>query len=708
MWNVVVLLILVYTGTVFPFWLCFIQFAMPPPVESTDESVVETVEFIIDVLFLVDLFANFFFSYKDQHGREVTDTKAIASRYLRGYFTVNLVACIPTDVIAWVISSSDRSNNTHKLVRMTRLRRISRLARLVRLVRLTKAWQLLSGTQYFKWAHSIRGVRVLNFLGGLIWTIHILACGWFLVASLHVDHQETWVGRRQVEPDGTTLLERQPFEQWITAMYFVLTIFTTVGFGDMAATTVGEIGYVVCIMLIGAVVHSIIVSEVIGIITSVDGSARKLSEQKELVDVFSKHAELDNHTRLDLTNWIESSRTALHAYDPSQMRQLLTSSVLPRHLSSELPQAMFSGKLVNNKFLRINEMLGTPIPARLCLLIAVASTVRFYDTDELVYCSQEHAWNLFLVLEGTFANIGKPTAAGGIADLPPIALASLEKQVSSRTPTGRKRLSFGDSCEALKMSHSSLEKLTPYQLFGVGNYFGETELLLEENPIPRRSCTRCQSRHGGLLVLPRDELQNIAKEFPSFMVAWQAAARRREHHRTSLLERLVSDQRSTELAAKIIQRHVRLLLLPGSQSKPGDESAKSSIRFGPQMGIKNSTTSVAHSFEAVNCLRNDMREFHSGVQKDVTEMQRALTLALQGIHEELKIIRSSQSSETTRVGPQSTPQNNERAAVDFERVESIVDARAPQIGHGSRVTFGGEVYLSRQSPEPPVTQISRV
>ncbi|CAK9038711.1 unnamed protein product [Durusdinium trenchii] len=53
--------------------------------------------------------------------------------------------------------------------------------------------------------------------------------------------------------DGTL---QSPEVQWLHSFYFVLTVFTTVGFGDMSAFTEAEIGYVCFTMLLGAIVNS--------------------------------------------------------------------------------------------------------------------------------------------------------------------------------------------------------------------------------------------------------------------------------------------------------------------------------------------------------------------------------------------------------------------------------------------------------------------
>ena len=56
-------------------------------------------------------------------------------------------------------------------------------------------------------------------------------------------------------------------------MYFVFSVFTTVGFGDISAFTTGEIMYVTLTMMVGAIVHSLIVGQVLSEVTS-DNTAR--------------------------------------------------------------------------------------------------------------------------------------------------------------------------------------------------------------------------------------------------------------------------------------------------------------------------------------------------------------------------------------------------------------------------------------------------
>ena len=125
----------------------------------------------------------------------------------------------------------------------------------------------LSGTNvqhFFEWAKvvdqmevwrhtsdkSSRIYRCVKFVLCLMWLVHLSACGLYLVASLHEEPLNTWVYRRTVSDDDT-LMNSSPVTQWLTSMYFVITVITTVGFGDMSAYTSPEIVYIILMMLGG-------------------------------------------------------------------------------------------------------------------------------------------------------------------------------------------------------------------------------------------------------------------------------------------------------------------------------------------------------------------------------------------------------------------------------------------------------------------------
>jgi len=560
-WNVILAVLLVYIGTVFPFKLCFIDFKIVPT-DSAGEVKKENAgwvgfEFAVDVLFVVDLLLGFFFTYTT-HGIEVDSMPLIAQHYLRTFFFPNLIACLPAEAMSPVFSlfvddGGGRQSSAHKITRMTRLQRITRLTRLIRVTRMSKIPSLLMANPIFRHLRGMRGMRIVNFAGVLFWAVHLLACGWYLCAALHNEPEETWVGNRVVDTSGARLMSRSSGDQWWHSMYFVLTVFTTVGFGDISASTSGEIAYACFVMLVGAIVHSVIVSEIITIVTSIDHAQVEASRRKDLISGFAKHTDLNDIVQLELHGWInhQAERGKLDTYyDREAMRELLSNGSMPTDLLRLLPENIFGGRLLRSEFLQVCLHRMRELPPRLAVLVALEADKREYSMGEVVYMKDDAPFNLYLVFSGTFAYIGTPGHAGG-EDASPnpesgnpalstakVAIRALSERVG--------RVASDESFNATGVSRL---KLYPYQLFNAGSYFGDLELLASES----RLCTaRCES-DGSLLVMHRQQYFRLHQEFPRCRDVWLSAARRREVNRQLRLARLRKPRNFQAYAALTIQ-----------------------------------------------------------------------------------------------------------------------------------------------------------
>jgi len=65
--------------------------------EESDFSI--TLDYVVDLLFLLDILVVFNTAYYDEDVDLVDDRKQIAKNYLKGWFTVDLLAIIPFDKI---------------------------------------------------------------------------------------------------------------------------------------------------------------------------------------------------------------------------------------------------------------------------------------------------------------------------------------------------------------------------------------------------------------------------------------------------------------------------------------------------------------------------------------------------------------------------------------------------------------------------------
>jgi hyperpolarization activated cyclic nucleotide-gated potassium channel 2 len=91
-WNVILSLLLIYTATVMPFRMAFIDIVWG------DEWF--WVEVVINALFFTDFLVNCFSAYYDVEGKLVTSRGRILITYAKTWMFVDLISCIPFEFFA--------------------------------------------------------------------------------------------------------------------------------------------------------------------------------------------------------------------------------------------------------------------------------------------------------------------------------------------------------------------------------------------------------------------------------------------------------------------------------------------------------------------------------------------------------------------------------------------------------------------------------
>lgn len=117
--------------------------------------------------------------------------------------------------------------------------------------------------------------RLVFFMMMSVVVCHICCCFWVILANLYQDsdeYQDTWIVRLNYADETDTVV-------YIASMYFVLTTFTTVGFGDINAVTLAERTYCIALSLIGAVSYSFAVSSLSSMLSALDTRSAQLRER---------------------------------------------------------------------------------------------------------------------------------------------------------------------------------------------------------------------------------------------------------------------------------------------------------------------------------------------------------------------------------------------------------------------------------------------
>lgn len=184
--------------TIVLLWTCI---ATPARIAFDDGDTVEvgweTVKWIVDFLFLIDIVINFNTAYQDDDFKTIEDRKKIATDYIFGWFFLDVFAIIPFTELA-SIGKQDQSheNGVNGLARIAKIGRLYKLIKLTKLLRVLKI--IKEKNKLLKYVRSMvslgQGFERLMFINLLFLMItHIVACLWIFFASFKEDYKGTWM-----------------------------------------------------------------------------------------------------------------------------------------------------------------------------------------------------------------------------------------------------------------------------------------------------------------------------------------------------------------------------------------------------------------------------------------------------------------------------------------------------------------------------------
>ena len=130
MWDLLVIFALFVTCCFTPF-----EVALLPTKVNASFVFAQFINFI----FIVDLIFTFFLPTEGPNGEAITSRKLIAIKYLRGWFVVDIISCIPFEILS--IAFEDTVDpKLLKPIKMLRLLRLLKLMRIVRASRIFTRW----------------------------------------------------------------------------------------------------------------------------------------------------------------------------------------------------------------------------------------------------------------------------------------------------------------------------------------------------------------------------------------------------------------------------------------------------------------------------------------------------------------------------------------------------------------------------------------
>uniref|UniRef100_A0A669DTU6 Potassium voltage-gated channel subfamily H member 5 n=1 Tax=Oreochromis niloticus TaxID=8128 RepID=A0A669DTU6_ORENI len=296
-WDWVILILTFYTAIMVPYNVSF---------KTKQNNIVWLVlDSVVDVIFLVDIVLNFHTTFVGPGGEVISDPKLIRMNYLKTWFVIDLLSCLPYDIInAFENVDEVRVSFSPFLppFSLTAAQGISSLfssLKVVRLLRLGRVARKLD--HYLEYGAAVLVLLVCVF--GLV--AHWLACIWYSIGDYEVIDEATntikmdsWLYQLaisigspyQYNASGSGEWEGGPGKDslYITSLYFTMTSLTTIGFGNIAPTTDGEKIFSVAMMMVGSLLYATIFGNVTTIFQQMYANTNRYHEMLNNVRDFLK------------------------------------------------------------------------------------------------------------------------------------------------------------------------------------------------------------------------------------------------------------------------------------------------------------------------------------------------------------------------------------------------------------------------------------
>ncbi|XP_078464479.1 voltage-gated delayed rectifier potassium channel KCNH1-like [Lampetra planeri] len=341
-WDWLILILTFYTAIMVPYNVSF----------RTRQSNVAwlVVDSVVDAIFLVDIVLNFHTTYVGSAGEVISDPALIRTKYLKTWFLIDLLSCLPYDIINAFENADEGISSLFSALKVVRLLRLGRVARKL--------------DHYIEYGAAVLVLLVCVF--GLV--AHWLACIWFSIGDAEAAREYGWlhqlahsVGQpyryshangsvadaaaaaaaaatTSTSPADTSItgaagaMEGGGGGRWeggpsrrtlyVSALYFTMSSLTSVGFGNIAPNTDAEKMFAVAMMMIGSLLYATIFGNVTTIFQQMTASTNRYHEMLTSVRDFLRLHHVPRGLSERVTDYIASTWSMSRGIDTDKVLRI--------------------------------------------------------------------------------------------------------------------------------------------------------------------------------------------------------------------------------------------------------------------------------------------------------------------------------------------------------------------------------------------------
>ncbi|KAJ8603913.1 hypothetical protein CTAYLR_009715 [Chrysophaeum taylorii] len=380
-WDSMMALLVMYIVISVPFQL---GFSPSIPIELL------VFEYILDFIFIMDVFVNLRTGYTNERGRLELDPKKSATHYLAEWFVVDAVSSLPPviEIAMASISRYRRCCDVPPVARCrggmaphqssttvgTRFLRVMRCLRGVKLVRLVKL--MYTGPHQSTMRDVLDDVmaapttrliyKVLAMITFALLAAHLYAC--FFAAS------GTRAIKTYVEAiDGEAASNWSTWEEYVAYLYWAFSMMTTVGFGDIVAISNNERIYAIAAMFLGSAFYSYVIAIAASIVAGRDAKQATYFHRMEQLNAWMSHHHFPANLRRHIRRYFRMR---------FEKRTALDERVIMDELEPDLLEAVAEELL--HETVKRNELFETLPRASLAKLVPIVTEILVGEGQTIV------------------------------------------------------------------------------------------------------------------------------------------------------------------------------------------------------------------------------------------------------------------------------------------------------------------------------------